>query len=105
VSERRVIDCHELLDKVIGQPGGLHAVQGWLRLNGINPRDVPRDSEMVIEDSAFGMVIRYTAYLYDEQGRKYVDPEDPQFAASQDRTAVLRVAPQPQWLTSTGGEQ
>lgn len=105
MSERRVIDCHELLDKVIGQPGGLHAVQGWLRLNGINPRDVPLDSEMVIEDSAFGMVIRYTAYLYDADGHRYVDPEAPDFAASQDRTAMLRVAPQPQWLTGKGGER
>ncbi|SHI66316.1 hypothetical protein [Streptomyces sp. 3214.6] len=105
MGKRLVIDCHELWDKVIGQPDGLHAVQGWLRLNGIDPRDVPLDSEMVIEDSAFGMVIRYTAYLYDEQGRKYVDPDAPEFAASQDRTAVLKVAPAPEWLSTTGGDR
>ncbi|WP_416976673.1 hypothetical protein [Streptomyces sp. T028] len=104
MKQRLVIDCHELWDKVAGQRDGLRAVQRWLRLNGIEPRDVPLDSEMVIEDSAFGMVIRYTAYLYDDEGRKYVDPDAPEFAASEDRTAVLRVAPEPQWLTATGGE-
>lgn len=105
VAKRHVIDCHELLDRVIGQPDGLRSVQRWLRLNGIEPRDVPLDSEMVIEDSAYGRVIRYTAYLHDDQGRKYVDPEDPDFAASEDRTAVLRVAPKPQWLTALGDER
>ncbi|HEY6116454.1 MAG TPA: hypothetical protein VI172_10885 [Candidatus Dormibacteraeota bacterium] len=105
MGERYVIDCHELWDKAIGQPDGLHAVQGWLHLNGIDPRDVPLDSEMVIEDSAFGMVIRYTAYLYDADGHRYVDPDAPDFAASQDRTAVLRVAPPAEWLTTQGGER
>ncbi|WP_426568133.1 hypothetical protein [Streptomyces canus] len=105
MSERLVIDCHELWEKVVGRPGGLQAVQVWLRLNGIDPNDVPLHSEMVIEDSAFGMVIRYTAYLTNEDGHRYVDPEAPEFAASQDRTAILRVAPQPQWLTTAGGDR
>ncbi|MGW0582405.1 hypothetical protein ACWD25_42230 [Streptomyces sp. NPDC002920] len=100
-----VIDCHELWDKVAGQPDGLRAVQRWMRLNSIEPNDVPLDSEMVIEDSAYGMVIRYTAYLRNADGNLYVDPDAPDFAASRDRTALLKAAPKPQWLTGTGGER
>ncbi|MFI5973571.1 hypothetical protein [Streptomyces sp. NPDC051452] len=103
--ERLVIDCHELLDRVIGQPDGLRSVQRWLRLHGIDPIDVPVDSEMVIEPTAFGPVIRYTAYLRNDQGHRYVDPEAPEFAASEDRTALLRIAPEPQWLSTQEGDQ
>lgn len=105
MSQRLVIDCHELWDKVVGQPDGLRAVQRWLRLHGIDPLLVPLDSEIVIGDSAFGLLIHYTAYLLTEDGAKYVDPDGSGFAASEDRTAVLRVAPERQWLTTTGGEQ
>ena len=103
MNQRLVIDCHELWHKVVDQPGGLRAVHMWMRLHGIDPEDVPLDSEMVIEDTAYGLVIRYTAHLRNESGNKYVDPEAPEFAASEDRTAVLRAAPEPQWLTTTGG--
>ncbi|MFJ2004759.1 hypothetical protein [Streptomyces chartreusis] len=104
MSKRYVIDCRELWEQVVGEPGGMRAVHMWLRLHGISPDVVPLDSEMVIEDSAFGMVIRYTAFLLNEDGRKYYDPagED---AASQARTAVLRFAPEPRWLSTAGGER
>ncbi|MGW1001757.1 hypothetical protein [Streptomyces sp. NPDC002520] len=105
MSERLVIDCHELWETVVGQPGGLRAVRRWLRLNGIDPHDVPLDSELVIEDSAYGMVIRHEAYLTTDDGHKYIDPDNPDRAATDDRTAVLRVAPKPQWLRATGGER
>ena len=103
MSERLVIDCYELYEKAVGQPGGLPEVHQWLRHNGINPNDVPLHSEMVIEDSAYGMVIRYTAYRRNADGNLYVDPDDPEFPASEDRTAVLRAAPLAQWLSSAGG--
>lgn len=103
MNERVVIDCYELWEKTVGQPGGLPEVQQWLRLNGIDPNDVPLHSEMVIEDSAYGMVIRYTAYRRNADGNVYVDPDCPEFPASEDRTAVLRVAPLAQWLSSAGG--
>ncbi|MFF3848006.1 hypothetical protein [Streptomyces sp. NPDC002328] len=105
MSERLVIDCNELWERTVQQPGLLADVQAWLRANSIDASDVPVHSEMVIEDSAFGMVIRYTAYLRDEDGNKYLDPADPDWPASQDRTAVLRVAPPADWLTTTGGER
>lgn len=105
MGERRVIDCNELRERVCRTPDGLRAVEEWLRVNGIDPADVPVESELVIEDSAFGLVIRYTAYLRNADGAKYVDPDDPHFAASVDRTAVLQLAPPADWLTTSGGER
>ncbi|SMF86691.1 hypothetical protein [Streptomyces sp. Amel2xC10] len=104
MSQRHVIDCRALSEKLAGRPGGTEPVQVWLLAHDINPKDVPLDSEIVIEDSAFGPVIRYTAYLRTEDGNLFVDPAAPGFAASEDRTAILRIAPDQEWLTTTGGE-
>ncbi|MFI1767484.1 hypothetical protein ACH41H_36295 [Streptomyces sp. NPDC020800] len=101
---RLFIDCHELWERTFRQPDELRTVQRWLRLNGIDASDVPVHSELVIEPTAYGQVIRYTAYLRNHEGRRYADPEDPDFAASEDRTTLLRVAPEPQWLTTEKGE-
>ncbi|MEU9208504.1 hypothetical protein AB0D27_11255 [Streptomyces sp. NPDC048415] len=102
MTQRLVIDCHELWDKAAGHPDGLRAVQRWLRLNGIEPRDVPLHSEMVIEDSAYGLVIRYEAYLT-VGGQKYVDPDNPDRAAGESRAALLAVAPPDEWLAARDG--
>ncbi|MFF0597866.1 hypothetical protein [Streptomyces antibioticus] len=104
MNNRHVIDCRELWEKLAGRPDGLKPVHLWLLAHDINPADVPLDSEIVIEDSAFGLVIRYTAYLRNEDGHRYVDPDGSGFAASEDRTAILRLAPDQEWLTTTGGE-
>ncbi|WP_432169101.1 hypothetical protein [Streptomyces sp. 1222.5] len=99
--KRLVIDCRDVLDRaMLGMPGGLRPVLRWLRLHGIDPADVPVDSEVVIEPTAFGPVIRYTAYLRNDEGFKYADPEDPDFAASEDRTALLCIEPDPEWLST-----
>lgn len=103
MSQRHVIDCRELSEKLSGRPDGLKPVHLWLLAHDINPTDVPLDSEIVIEDSAFGLVIRYTAYLRNKDGNLFVDPDAPGFAASEDRTAILRIAPDQEWLTTTGG--
>ncbi|MFF0139723.1 hypothetical protein ACFYRN_25125 [Streptomyces sp. NPDC005227] len=102
MTDRRVIDCQALMEQTYRTPGLLQLVQQWFRSNGIEPRDVPVHSEVVIEDSAFGLVIRYEAYLSNAQGCKYVDPEHPDQAAMAARTAVLLAAPPAAWLT--GGE-
>lgn len=99
MKERRVIDCAALMEQTYSTPGLLRIVQRWCRLNGISPNDVPVHSEMAVEDSAFGMVIRYDAYLTNEDGRRYVDPENPDHVAMAARTAVLQVAPPDEWLT------
>ncbi|MFE6362935.1 hypothetical protein ACFVP3_23415 [Streptomyces sp. NPDC057806] len=105
MSERRVIDCEELWARQCRTPDGLRAVREWLRVNGIDPNDVPIRSELVIEDSAFGMVIRYEAYLRTAEGRPFVDPVDPDRAAVGGRTVLLQLAPPADWLTATGGER
>ncbi|MCQ9178572.1 hypothetical protein KMT30_05915 [Streptomyces sp. IBSBF 2953] len=105
MAERLVIDCNDLRQRVCSTELGLRAVQEWFRVNGIEPADVPVASKVAIEDSAFGIVIRYTAYLRNADGAKYVDPDDPHSAASADRTALLQIAPPSDWLASPDGER
>ncbi|MFF3884090.1 hypothetical protein [Streptomyces sp. NPDC001914] len=102
MSERRVIDCEALWEAAERTPGLLDAVRQWCRQNGIDPSSVPVSSDMVIEDSAFGLVIRYDAFLFDENGRRYVDPENPGHPAMAERTVVLVIAPPYEW--THGGE-
>ncbi|MEU4173266.1 hypothetical protein AB0F46_41310 [Streptomyces sp. NPDC026665] len=102
MSQRRVIDLQALWDAATQAPGLLEAIRRWCRQNAIDPNDVPVPSEIVIEDSAFGLVIRYDAYLSDKDGRRYVDPEHPDRAAMAERTAVLVTAPPYEW--THGGE-
>ncbi|MBL3669085.1 hypothetical protein JL475_24440 [Streptomyces sp. M2CJ-2] len=103
--ERLVIDCHALYQRVYRTPDGMRAVQAWLRANSINPDDLPVHSELVIENSAFGMVIRYETYRINEDGRRYVDPNDPDRAATENRTALLQLPPPADWMALTEGEQ
>lgn len=105
MSDRRVIDCELLWAQTRRTPGLLPIVQRWCRLNGINPSQVPVDSKMIIEDSAYGLVIRYDAYLTTEDGYRYVDPNNPDQAAVEPRTAVLAVAPPDAWLNLPDGAQ
>lgn len=102
MTDRRVIDCEALMELTYRTPGLLRIVQRWCRLNGIEPNNVPVLSEMVFEDSAYGMVIRYDAYLTTADGSRYVDPNQPDRPAMAARTAVLAVMPPDEWLT--GGE-
>jgi hypothetical protein len=106
VSECLVIDCGVLKERMDRSPDLFDAVHRWLRIHDMEPSDVQVPSEMVIEDSAFGIVIRYRAYLRDAGGHRYLDPDDPdRGAATADRTALLRLAPPADWLTATGGER
>ena len=102
IPERLVIDCHALWERLYRTPGGMRTVQLWLRANRIAPGDVPVHSELVIEDSAFGMLIRYEAYRTNEHGRKYVDP-DPDRPPTEPRTALLQLPPPADWTTPAGG--
>lgn len=78
--------------------GRLPEVQEWLHANGIDPDDVARDTPITIETVDGQRVLRYTAFLVDETGHKYVDPDDPHQAAQEERTAPLVVEP-PAWMT------
>ncbi|MGW1961760.1 hypothetical protein ACWCPD_15960 [Streptomyces sp. NPDC001935] len=100
MNERRVIDCEALWTQADKVPGLLEALRQWCRSNGIDPKSVPVHAEMVVEDSAFGLVIRYLAYLTDGDGRPYVDPENPDQPAMSLRTALLAVAPPNEWIST-----
>lgn len=101
-----VIDCEALWEHVIVQldGNGMRSVHRWLRLHNIDPQDVPIDSDLVVEDSAFGLVIRYSALLRNADGYRYVDPEDPDRAAREQRAALLRALPDSAWPTAPGGD-
>ncbi|MFJ8153908.1 hypothetical protein [Streptomyces sp. NPDC094468] len=93
MSARRIIDTELLMAHAVRTPGLLRIVQRWCRLNSIEPTDVPVPSDMVIEDSAYGLIIRHEIYLLNADGRQYVDPDQPDRAAMTTRTALLRIAP------------
>lgn len=98
MSERHVIDSEALMDLAARTPGLLRLVHRWCRLNGINPQDVPVPSEMVVEDSAYGPVIRYEAYLATPDGHRFGNPHDPHRTATAHRTARLQLAPPDRWF-------
>lgn len=100
MSDRRVIDTEVLMAHVARTPGLLRIVHRWCRLNGIDPSHVPVPSDLVIEDCAYGRVIRYEAYLTTEDGRRYLDPADPSRVATARRTALLQLAPPADWLST-----
>jgi hypothetical protein len=89
----------------------LPELRAWLRANGIDPGDVPIDEDIVIERETYDVtthdsvdpltvdgdrMIRYTAYLRDADGCKYLD-EDTGEAAQEERVVPLVVDPPPQW--------
>ncbi|MET9081412.1 hypothetical protein ABZX77_05825 [Streptomyces sp. NPDC004237] len=96
---RRIIDTEVLMAQASRTPGLLRTMHRWCRLNGIEPSDVPVPSEMVIEDSAYGLVIRHEVYLLDAAGRRYLDPEQQDRVAIAERTALLRIAPPVEWTS------
>ncbi|HET6636799.1 MAG TPA: hypothetical protein VFH77_17410 [Streptomyces sp.] len=99
MSNRLVIDCEDLWALGRRDDRTFRQVRLWLRLNGINPNDVPLASDLVIEDSAYGPVIRYTPFARDADGYRYVDPAHPGHPATEDRTALLRTPFPDEWLT------
>lgn len=66
----------------------------WLRANGIDPADVPFNSEIAIEPASRkgAQLIRHTVYLRDETGHKYLAPATGD-AAQEERTVPLVIAP------------
>ncbi|GAA2340048.1 hypothetical protein OKJ48_22445 [Streptomyces kunmingensis] len=75
-------------------PGLIRAVAEWLHINGIDPADVPVDSDISIDRKTLSGTrhIRYSALLRNELGHLYHDPITGR-PAVEDRTAVLTVAP------------
>jgi hypothetical protein len=51
------------------------------------------------------MVIRYTPYQRNAEGRIFVDPDLGDRPATKDSTALLRAAPLAGWLSAPDGER
>lgn len=105
MSQRLAIDCYQLHEREHRTPNGFRTVQTWLRANSIDPHHVPVHSEMVLEDSAFGWVIRYQVYRRTPGGRLFPDPNAPDRLATEDRTALLVLPPPRAWVTTGGGRR
>jgi len=90
VSEPVVIDCALLWAYSVSAPHAMREVQRWLRLHGINPSDVPTTSDLIVQDSPYGALIRYKAFARSPSGSIVPDPHDPDRVAVKDRTAILR---------------
>lgn len=104
--DRITLDLSALWDLLVREePGALRAVQRWLRLNRIDPNDVPVRSELVMEDSAFGPVIRYDAFLTTDEGHRFIEAAYGDRPATQRRTALLWQEPPLEWIVAAGGEQ
>lgn len=103
MSNQLIINCHRLYEREYRTPDGMRAVHTWMRTNGIEPDDVPVSSTMVIEDSAFGVVIRYEVFRRTPNGWRFPDPDNPDRLATEARTALLVLPPPTDWLTEAGG--
>ncbi|CAL9302994.1 hypothetical protein [Streptomyces sp. SudanB91_2054] len=103
--DRITVDFAVLWGRIEREPRLLRAVQRWLRLNQIDPSDVPVRSSLVLEDSAFGPVIRYDAFATTDEGRRLIDAADGDRPVTRRRTALLWQEPPLEWLTFTGGDR
>lgn len=75
----------------------------WLTANNINIMSVPIDSPFAIAEEPDGQrLIRYTEYVLTDDGRKQIDPEDPELAWLRSASAPCTVEP-PAWLNVEGG--
>jgi hypothetical protein len=71
-------------------------ILNWLTALGINPADVPIDSDMVIRpDANGGRALQYEAFVRDADGNKYARPDGR--AVREARTVPLIIDPPPTW--------
>ncbi|MFI7394049.1 hypothetical protein [Streptomyces tendae] len=103
--DRITLDLAVLWGRIEREPRLLRAVQRWLRINQIDPSDVPVRSALVLEDSAFGPVIRYDSFVTTDEGRRLIDAAYGDRPATRRRTALLWQEPPLEWIVAAGGEQ
>ncbi|PBC72304.1 MULTISPECIES: hypothetical protein [unclassified Streptomyces] len=66
----------------------------WLTANGIDYQNVAVPDPLTVETVPDGQrIIRHTVYLLTDDGYRYTDPNDPNQAAREERTAPLLVEP------------
>ncbi|MEI5520702.1 hypothetical protein WB388_08815 [Streptomyces brasiliscabiei] len=76
----------------------------WLKANGIDPEDVPTNTEITVETGTDGgRLIRYTVYLRNANGAKYLDEATGE-PAQQERTAPAQVEPPMHWYVQEAAD-
>ncbi|MEU8682908.1 hypothetical protein [Streptomyces sp. NPDC048611] len=91
--ERIVLNDAGIWPTIAGTPRQQHLCD-WLAANGIDPNEVPVHSLLAVETLPDERrIIRYAVYLRNEDGHRYVDPDDPNQAAREERTTPLVVEP------------
>jgi len=68
-------------------------LKGWLKDNGIDPSDVPAKTDLKIVHQPDGPVIDHWVYLRNKAGARYVDPDNPNQAAMENRVTLCRTPP------------
>lgn len=92
---RRLISNRTLWPLHISQ-GRAEEISAWVAANGLDPADVSTDHDLIIEDAAGVLSVRFTAYLRALDGAKYVD-DRLGAAAVEGRTVPLVVLPPEHW--------
>jgi hypothetical protein len=87
---RRLISNKALWGMHVSQ-GRAEEISAWAQANGLRPRDVSVDHDIVID----GAVIRFHVYLRNDRGSKYSLTGDA--LAVEERTAPLTVEPPDGW--------
>lgn len=71
----------------------------WLRMNGIDPANVPVESSvMLAENGPENWEIWYEEYLRDDSGNVMLDPGDPGSAYVDEQAVALVIDPPMEWL-------
>lgn len=80
-------------------------LRDWARANGLDPRDVPLDHPIRVEEGEGGTVIRYRAYVRTEHGCLTRSSDDPSHARTEARTTPCAVPLPPLEGLLPGGEE
>ncbi|GFH34304.1 hypothetical protein SCWH03_05180 [Streptomyces pacificus] len=74
-------------------PLHLPELRAWVEANGLDPHDLPMCHPIRVEEGEGGAVIRYRAFVRDADGRKQVDPGNPDEVWTEERTVPCAVPP------------
>lgn len=69
---RRLISNKTLWPLHVSQ-GRAEEIAAWIAANGVDPADASTNHDLIVEDMAGVLSIRFTAYLRAPDGCKYVD--------------------------------
>lgn len=70
----------------------------WLRINEVNPNDVPADASLLVEEDSDGAwMIRYSVLLRNAEGKRYLIPKTFRLA-EEGRVSPLLFDPPLKWL-------